>query len=488
MKILIGRQIKDADKRTMEVEPIESLQLMERASQAIANWIADNMSRNESLLFVIGKGNNGGDGLAVARILHHAGYRCLVYMAFDKNSLSNECHINYEHLPHDITIIDDLERVEDKQFTLIDALLGTGLNGEVREPISSLIETINRMPNRVISIDLPSGIHSEPGNNDGQIIIHADITLTLEFPKLATLLPEAGEYAGNLVVLPIKLDRNFMDQAASPYYYITGKQIKDIALGRPNFVHKGMYGHALLICGSAGMMGAAALATGAALRSGCGLVTLHLPYEERVAVQTLYPSAMLSYDNKHYFSHLPDNLGRYTTIGIGCGLGQKKETVQAFEKLLKETQSPMVLDADALNILAGNNDFLKYIPARSILTPHPGELLRLVGHWKNEEQKIELSGALASMLHCIIIVKGMHTMICMPDGRFYFNSTGNSGMAKGGSGDVLTGYITGLLARGYAPEDAAVLGVYNHGQAGDLAAAHYGIEGMNSRDIIDYLN
>lgn len=488
MKILIGRQIKDADRRTMEVEPIESVQLMERASQAIANWITDNISRDEPLLFVVGKGNNGGDGLAVARILHHAGFRCSVYMVYDKNSLSNECYINYERLPRDITIIDNLESVEGRRFTFIDALLGTGLNGEVQEPISSLIDTINSMPNTVISIDLPSGMRSELGNDASQVIIRADMTLTLQFPKLAMLLPEAGEYAGDLVVLPIGLDQYFMDEANSPYYYITEKQIKDMTLTRHNFAHKGLYGHALLICGSAGMMGAAALATGAALRSGCGLVTLHLPYNERIAVQTLHPSAMLSYDEEDYFSALPGNLSGYNTIGIGCGLGRHKETVRVFEQLLKEAEVPMVLDADALNILADNNDFLKYIPANSILTPHPGELRRLIGDWENEEQKIDLSGGLASMLHSIVIVKGMHTMICMPDGRIYFNSTGNSGMAKGGSGDVLTGYITGLLARGYSPEDAAILGVYNHGQAGDLAASHYGIEGMNSRDIIDYLS
>lgn len=489
MKILTGRQIKEADKHTIKNEPIESIQLMERASQAIAQWISDNVEQDESLLFVIGKGNNGGDGLAVARILHGMGYHCSVYMVFDKNFLSDECYINYERLPSGITLIDNIEDAAGEKYTIIDALLGTGVKGHVAEPLSSLIEVINHMPNTVISIDMPSGMCSEMGNDASQVIIDADVTLTLEYPKLAMLLPEAGEYCGNLVILPIGLDKEFIEEADSPYYYITDADsfIEKLVLARPKFSHKGTYGHALLICGSLGMSGAAVLSTGAALRSGCGLVTLHLPYEERFAVQALYPSAMLSLDEEECFSHLPEDISRYNVIGIGCGLGQSPKTVKAFEDLLKAVDRPMILDADALNILSDNNDFLKYIPEGSILTPHPGELRRLIGDWENEEQKLDLSSALAFMLRSIIVVKGAHTMICMPDGRFYFNSTGNSGMAKGGSGDVLTGYITGLVARGYSTEDAAILGVYNHGLAGDITAGHFGIEGMNSRDIIDFL-
>jgi len=487
MKILTGKQIKDADWYTIENEPIESVQLMERASQAIAGWIYDNVDRSEPLLFVIGKGNNGGDGLAVARMLYEAGYRCGVYMVFDRNTLSTECLINYERLPVDIPAINNIEDVIGRRYTIIDALLGTGVKGEVLEPISSLIDTINHMPNKVISIDIPSGMHSETGNDEDQMIVKADITLTLEYPKLAMMLPEAGDYCGDLVILPIRLDPEFMEEVQTPYHYITDKEISDIRLTRSKFAHKGTYGHALLICGSRGMSGAAVLATGGALRSGCGLVTLHVPADERLSVQTNYPSALLSLESNSCFSELPADLLRYQAIGIGCGLGRAEATVNAFEELLKSVDQPIVIDADALNILSDNNDFLQYIPENSILTPHPGELRRLVGDWENDEQKMELASAFAEMIQSIVIVKGAHTMISMPDGRIYFNSTGNSGMAKGGSGDVLTGYITGLLARGYSPENAAILGVYNHGSAGDLAAENIGVEAMNSKDIIDYI-
>lgn len=486
MKILTGKQIKDADWFTIQNEPIESVQLMERASQAVAGWIYDNVDRNEPLLFVIGKGNNGGDGLAVARMLHEAGFRCGIYMVFDKNTLSNECFINYERLPVDIQRVDNIEDLVGRKYTIVDALLGTGVRGEVLEPISSLIETINNMPNKVISIDIPSGMHTETGNDEEQMIMKADITLTLEYPKLAMLLPEAGDFCGELVVLPIRLDPEFMDKVETPYYYITQKKVESLSLSRSVFGHKGTYGHALLICGSRSMSGAAVLATAGALRSGCGLVTLHLPAEERFAVQAVCPSALLSLDDDICFSGLPGNLSRYKSIGIGCGLGQSQVTVNAFEEFLKTVDQPIVLDADALNILSDNNDFLQYIPRNSILTPHPGELRRLVGDWENDDQKMELSSAFAEMIQSVVIVKGAHTMVCMPDGRFYFNSTGNSGMAKGGSGDVLTGYITGLIARGYSPENAAIVGVYHHGLAGDLAAGQLGMEAMNSRDIVDY--
>lgn len=485
MKILTGNQIKEADRYTIENEPISSIDLMERASNAIAQWIDNSIDKNKSLLFLIGKGNNGGDGLAVARILYHGGYNCMVYLPFEKDQLSEECLYNLNRLPTGIKLVEDINNIGNNAL-IIDALLGTGVKGELKEPLLSIIEKTNALHNKVISIDLPSGMITEFGNS-GQKIIKADITLTLQFPKLAMLLPEAGEYCGEIKVLPIGLGKNYIINSPTTFHYTTKGLINNILIKRDKFGHKGTYGHALLICGSKGMGGAAALSTGAALRSGCGLVTLHIPEGERFAAQANYPSAMLSLDGDDYFSQLPADLSKYTAIGIGCGLNQMPQTVDAFKQLLVSVNKPMVIDADALNIISNHYKLRYHIPENSILTPHPGELRRLVGDWEDEKHKLELVRRLASNLKSIIIVKGAHTMICLPDGNCYFNSTGNSGMAKGGSGDALTGYITGLLARGHGSAQASLIGVYNHGLAGDKAAVKHGMESMNSKDLVDEL-
>jgi len=485
MKILTDTQIKEADRYTIENEPVSSIDLMERASNSIALWIDKNIDKKSPLLFLIGKGNNGGDGLAVARILYHTGFNCSVYPVYDKKQLSEESHSNLEKLPTGVSIITDLSKIGSNTI-IIDALLGTGVKGEVKEPLSSVIQKINSLPNMVISIDLPSGMMTELGNAKQQII-RADITLALQFPKLAMMLPEAGEYCGEVKVLPIGLSETFIHEAPTLYHYITTDFINNIRLKREKFAHKGTYGHALLICGSKGMGGAAILATGGALRSGCGLVSLHIPENERFSVQATFPSAILSLDEDSFFSELPSDLSKYTSIGIGCGLGQMPQTSDALRLLLRANNKPMVIDADALNIISTHYKLRQYITENSILTPHLGELKRLVGEWENEEHKLELVRRMASNLKSIIIVKGANTMVCLPDGNCYFNSTGNSGMAKGGSGDVLTGYITGLLARGYNSVQAAIIGVYTHGMAGDKAALKYGAESMNSKDIIDEL-
>ena len=487
MKILIANQLKEADKFTIENEPIASIDLMERASKAIAEWFLEHVEKSAPLLFLIGKGNNGGDGLAVARMLHGAGYKCSVCLPFDESALSEENLTNLKRLPDGVSqiAIDEINRIAN-EIILVDALLGTGLRGEIKEPLASLICKINALDRRVISIDLPSGMKSEFGNK-GQSIVKADITLALEFPKLATLLPEAGGCCGEIVTLPIGLDKRYLNSAESPYHFTTEHFIKSQLKKREKFGHKNTYGHALLVCGSRGMMGAAVLATGGALRSGCGLLTVHLPENERAAVQAGFPSAILSLDEKNYFSKLPENLEKYNAIGMGCGLGQAEDTKNAFEKLLKSARKPLVLDADALNILAKRKDLIKHIPRNSILTPHLGELKRLIGEWKDEEEKITLVVKLSGQTQSVVLVKGAYSMIVLPDGSVHFNPTGNSGMAKGGSGDVLAGFITGLLARGYPSGQAAILGTYFHGLAGDKAAGKYGQESMNSFDLIDFL-
>ena len=488
MKILTGRDIREADRYTMEHEPISSLDLMERASRSIARWMEQNIGREIPLLFVVGKGNNGGDGLAVARMLSEVGYRCAVCGVYAPEQMTPECRTNWERLPEDVErcTIDSLPLTENT--VVVDALLGTGVRGEVKDPVKGVILAINASNNRVVSIDMPSGMGTE-FDNAGRTMVHAWVTLTLEIPKLALLLPEAGDAAGRFVVLPIGLDQQYMAKTPSSYFYTGREEARQLIVPRHRFAHKGTHGHALLICGSRGMVGAAVMATRAALRSGCGLVTTHQPESERMVVQVACPSAMVSCDPESVFSCVPKHLERYRAIGVGCGVGQDPRSVLAFRDLLAAvtTDVKLVIDADALNMLAAHPECMDLVPAEAILTPHLGELKRLVGPWSGEEEKIERVRSLAARLQAYIVVKGANTMICTPDGRCLFNATGNPGMAKGGSGDVLTGYITGLLARGYDPCRAAVLGVYLHGMAGDRAAEKYGEEGMNASDIIDFL-
>ena len=486
MKILTDKQIREADLYTIKNEPIRSVDLMERASQVIADWICEHVDVSVPFYFVIGKGNNGGDGLAVARLLYNAGYRCRVNLVFEESLLSEDSRINLNRLPAGIPRSYQLDDITPDEL-IVDALLGTGVKGMLKAPLDSVISHINDLPNQVLSIDLPSGMRTEFGNSSAEMI-RADITLTLEFPKLAMLLPESGDSCGEMHVLPFGLDQHFIAVSESPFRFITENDIVPLLFKRRKFSHKGTYGHALLICGAKGMTGAAVLAVGGALRSGCGLVTVHLPEEERFCVHSRFPSAMVSIDRNSCFSELPETLEKYTAIGVGPGLGQKEETVTALTRLLKTVNRPIVLDADALNILAAEKEHQQYVPEHSVLTPHPGELKRLVGEWHSEEEKIRRVREFSLKLDSVIVVKGAYTMVCNPGGICYFNSTGNSGMAKGGSGDVLTGFLTGLLARGYEPETATVLAVYFHGRAGDLAMDFYGKEGMNSEDIINFLN
>ncbi len=297
-------------------------------------------------------------------------------------------------------------------------------------------------------------------------------------------------HENNIEFIPAGVSDGFVESSGIAFDLMTRDYVAGSVLPRRDDAHKGTYGHALLVCGSKGMPGAAVLATGAALRSGCGLVTTHIPENERFAIAANYPSGLLSLDAKDYFSELPACMEKYGAIGVGPGLGLHEETVEAVCRLMRYSSAhkvPMVLDADALNIIASHPDVRAAIPENAIMTPHLGELRRLTGEWRDEEHKISLVREFAASTGVIMVVKGPNTMICVRGNKLVFNSTGNAGMAKGGSGDVLTGFMAGLLARGYDPESAAELGVYAHGLAGDKAKEYFGAEGMNSADLIDFL-
>lgn len=485
MKILTSTQISEWDKHTMEVEQISSIDLMERAAQRLSAAVESVAERGASVVFFIGRGNNGGDGLAMARILANIGYDCRVVPLFP-DRLNENCHINMQRLPQSVKI-EKYPYYPEADAIVIDAILGSGLCGDVDETTREIIRFINRLPNRKISVDLPSGMHTEWDNNP-EHIVHADLTLTIEAPKLSFMFSEAGDACGRVQVVGIGLDKEFARSAITPYHYVDDVFVDANKMRlRAKFSHKGNYGHALLVCGSKGMVGAAVLATGGALRSGCGYVSTLLPERYVSALVANYPSALTIGEENDYFGRLPDNLERYNAIAVGCGIGQNRPTAEALGQLLKTCRCPMVIDADAINILAANTDLLNHIPKNSVLTPHIGELRHLIGRWGNCREMTSKSSAFALKYNVVLAVKGAHTMICLPNGEVWFNSTGNAFMAKAGAGDVLTGLIAGLMARGYEPHIAAMIGVYHHGKAGELAAKAISGESFCSNDLINFI-
>lgn len=507
MRIWTGERIRQADRDTIGQEPVSSLDLMERASEALAAALRRHIARPGPVLVAAGKGNNAGDGLAVARMLASAGYACEVWLAFSPEEMTPETAENLRRLPEEVAVRRAAEALEagppPEGSVLVDALCGTGVRGPLREPLASLVHRFNgwaaayRVP--VYAVDLPSGLPTEPGVPSGPVL-RADRTLTVAFPKLSLLLPETGAAAGALETIPLDLCLDGLSEPGPELRYADRDEIRARLHRADEFAHKGTGGHALLLGGSSGMAGAILLAAGGALRSGCGLVTVRLPEAAAGALLQRHPSAMCSPEPASWCTTLPDRLERFSAIGIGPGLGTRPETGAMLDRLLdrlaeavpaqisagagKTLSTPrLLLDADALNLLAAEPARLDRIPPGSVLTPHLGELRRLTGPWTDARDRIRLARELAVRTRSCVVVKGAHTMVTAPDGTLSFNATGNPGMAKGGSGDVLAGLVTGLLAAGYEAWDAARIGVWLHGTAGDLAARRLGTEGMNAADL-----
>ena len=493
MKILSPTQTRALDAFTIKTEPIKSIDLMERASNTFVKWFMQHFPNGEKtpVKIICGPGNNGGDGLAIARLLNRKHYGVEVFICNISTKRTPDFEKNLKRIPRQRGL-PVLEIKEDAAFpgfeesaVIIDAIFGSGLNRPIIGYWADLIDYLNQLPNQKVAIDIPSGLFAEKHSNG--VTIKADYTLSFELPKLAFFFPENQDKVGDCFIQPIGLDSSFIQNATTDNYLITKKLVQSFIKKRKKFDHKGTYGHALLIVGSYGKMGAAILATKACLRSGTGLVTVHSPICGYEILQISCPEAMMSIDDKeHFFSDI-SSLENYNTIGIGCGLGQQVLSKEALFDLLANTKAPLVIDADALNILSKNKNQLKNIPSNSILTPHPKEFERLFGKAENDFVRNKLQRAKAKELNCVILLKGANTCVACPDGTCYFNSTGNPGMATGGSGDVLTGLITGLLAQGYTSQKAAILGVYLHGLSGDLAVKEIGQESLLAGDLVNYM-
>jgi ADP-dependent NAD(P)H-hydrate dehydratase / NAD(P)H-hydrate epimerase len=490
MKILTAQQIKEADSFTMENEPIASIDLMERAAVALTGWVTDNFSPKTKIACCCGPGNNGGDGLALARLLKERYYTVTVFIVeTEKKSsdfITNRARL--ESLNISVTTISDESTIPDwDDFdVVIDALFGSGLSGNAEGIFASVIRDINASDCTVIAIDMPSGVFSAT-TTTGEAIVRADVTLTFQVPKLALFLPENASYVGYWEILDIQLSQEFIAKASTNKFLLTFSTARTILRRREKFSHKGDFGRALILSGSYGKMGAAVLCGKAAMRSGLGLLTMCVPASGYSIIQTSLPESMAMTDESEEFITTCPDFDGMDALGIGPGLGTAQETLYALIESLRNYDKPAVLDADALNLLASHHELKEVLPANSVLTPHPKEFERLVGVWSDDFERLEKQVALAAELNCIIVLKGAHTSIALPDGNVYFNFTGNPGMATAGSGDVLTGIITGLMAQQYDPGDAALLGVYIHGLAGDLAAEELTEISMIAGDIIDYL-
>jgi ADP-dependent NAD(P)H-hydrate dehydratase / NAD(P)H-hydrate epimerase len=492
MKIFSGNQIRQIDNYTIENEPVKSIDLMERAAYKLLEWILANFERPAHFLIFAGPGNNGGDGLALARLLNENRYGVEVFFISAGNKTSQDWNSNSERVRMSpeikFTVITSQDNFPAVCYNdiIIDAIFGSGLTRPVEGLVADIIRRINTTGNTVISVDIPSGLFTEDNSkNDHDNIIRATHTLTFQFPKLCFLFAENYCFTGEWHVLPIGLHPGAIRDVPSPYYLTEGSEFGSQFIKRKKHDHKGMFGHGLLVAGSEGKMGAAVLASKAALRTGIGLLTCRLPSDGSNILHSTVPETMISSDESSiHVSKLPP-LEPFNSVGVGPGLGKHEDTFKMMDTLFEECSLPLVIDADAINIISEHRKLIEDLPAGTILTPHPKEFERLAGKTSDSYSRLYLQIAFAEKYKCIVILKGAYTSIALPDGRVYFNSTGNPGMATAGSGDVLTGMILSLLAQGYSPEDASIKGVYLHGLAGDFAAKEKGYESMIASDIID---
>lgn len=494
MKIFPTSSIKELDAYTIENEPIDSIDLMERASQALADAIAERWEEETPFTVFAGPGNNGGDALALSRLLAERGYRLAVYLFNIKGELSPDCATNKDRLLeqgkvnfHEVTS-QFVPPVLTEESVVVDGLFGSGLNKPLSGGFAAVVKYINASPAQVVSIDIPSGLMGEENTyNIRAHIVRADVTLSLQLPKLAFFFAENQEFVGEWDLLDIGLSEEAMEEVGTDYQLLEREDMHYLLKTRKKFAHKGDFGRALLVAGSQGMAGASILAARACLRSGVGLLTVHVPYCNNPIMQTAVPEAMTDIDPSDTCFACSVDADDYQAVGIGPGLGRAGETETAVLEQIDICQTPMVLDADALNALAEHRNYISRLPEGSILTPHPKELERLVGKCHDSYERLVKACELARTAGVYIVLKGAYSAIVTPQGKCHFNTTGNPGMATGGSGDVLTGVLLALLAQGYTPEDAACLGTYVHGLAGDIAAKKQGMVGMTAGDIVNCL-
>jgi hydroxyethylthiazole kinase-like uncharacterized protein yjeF len=489
-KILSTSQIRQADQLTIEREPIASADLMERAANACVKWIVEHYPSDRPFIIFAGVGNNGGDALVISRRLLQLGYGVQTFVVRHSEKFSEDCQVNLDRLQqpyHEVKYILEEEQIPtiSSNSVVIDGIFGSGLNREIKGLAATCIDQINASIAEVISIDIPSGMYADKLTPKESVVINAVHTITFEVPKLSFMLPGSEEFIEHWSVVHIGLNPQYLREVQSKRYFVN--QLSEFAseFSRKRFAHKGSFGHALIISGSYGKIGASVLSSRAALRSGCGKLTVHIPRCGYNIMQATIPEAMVSIDD--YVDFIGDNIkiAGYQAIGIGPGIGVGKKTKRTLKSVLSNAQCPLVIDADALNIIASIENGPSFIPKGSILTPHVGEFERLVGHSHDAFERLNKLEQFSKKTGLFVLLKGAHSVLATPDGELYFNSTGNPGMATAGSGDVLTGIITSFLAQGINPKLAAISGMHVHGLAGDIASVTLGEHALIASDIIE---
>ncbi|MDE6235554.1 MAG: NAD(P)H-hydrate dehydratase [Muribaculaceae bacterium] len=493
MKIFSAEALRDIDNATCEAQNIDSLELMERAANAACYEIVSRFLPSQRIVVVAGPGNNGGDALATARLLIERGYRHVEVFLFNiKGHLSHDCDEERKKL----IPIDGIDFTEvTREFippylgendVVIDGLFGSGLKEAMKGGFSSLAQYINESGAYVISLDIPSGLMGEWNSNMLQRdMVHADLTLTFQLPRLSFFFEENADVIGEWKLLDIELDQEKMKALKSNYMLVEARSVRPLLRPRRPFTGKRDYGSALFFAGSTGMTGAAVLCARSCLKSGAGLATVHGPYAGLGIMQTAVPEALFEPDREEHFISDMSVHHKHQAVAAGPGIGTHDETINALESLLKNCESSLLLDADALNCISQRPALLTMLPRNTVITPHIGEFDRLFGEHKSGEERLAKAIEMAKYYNIIIVLKGHYTATVRPTGKVYFNSTGNPGMATAGAGDVLTGIIAAFMAQGYRPEHAATVGVYIHGLAGDIAASELGEYGMTAGDIAD---
>ncbi|HMB61988.1 MAG TPA: NAD(P)H-hydrate dehydratase [Eudoraea sp.] len=490
MKIFSAQQIYEADKFTIKRQQITSDQLMERASLEIFNWLHERMQGAQVKIHLFcGIGNNGGDGIALARHLQEHGYNIEVNVVNYSEKRSKDFLINLDRLkdrklwPNFMNSGSPFPEVGPEDI-IVDAIFGIGLNRPPQKWVGELMQYLNGTGAFILSVDVPSGLYIDQAIDNMEGVIRANFVLSFQAPKLVFFLPETGSFVKQWEILDIGLDPEYLSTTETAYELVGKNEVLPLYKPREKFSHKGTYGHSLIIGGSYGKIGAVLLAAKACLKAGAGLVTTFVPGCGYLPLQAGLPEVMVLTDTEERIVTKITADQDYSAIGLGVGLGTARETTSALADFLSTNTSPLVVDADGINMLSKKKELLKLLPSKCVLTPHPKELERLVGIWKNDFEKLRKTMEFSKEYDCIVVIKGAHS-ITIYNGKGYVNATGNPGMATAGSGDVLTGIITGLVAQGFEPLHAAVFGVYLHGRAGDLAVDLVGYQSLTASMIID---
>lgn len=494
MKIFSKEQIYHGDTLTAQRQNISSTDLMERAGTQIFNWLHARMQGAQVPVHVFcGIGNNGGDGLVIARHLITHGYNVITYVVNCSDKRSKDFLVNYDRIktvtkdwPILLSCKEEFPEIQ-RDDIIVDAVFGIGLNRAADDWVKSLFQHFRKSGAFTLAVDMPSGLYTDKLPEDDNGVVWANHTLSFASPKLVFFLPDTAKFTQQWEIIDIGLDKEFLFTTQTEAEFIGKFEVLPMYRSRDKFSHKGTFGHTLIIGGIYGKIGAVVLASRAALGIGAGLVTSYIPKCGYQILQTALPEVMTITDaNESIISSIKFDI-EPTVIGFGVGIGTSDKTVKAFEDFLKANNKPLVIDADGLNILAANKKFLKLLTPETILTPHPKELERLIGKWEDDFDKLKKVKAFSQKFNVIVVIKGANTITVFND-KFFINATGNPGMATAGSGDVLTGIIAGLLSQKYPPLVATLFGVYLHGRAGDFAAEDYGYEGLIASHITEYLS